>query len=85
MKSDIREILSGGTYLVKGGFQVNGKVFDDLDFDEIKQVAKEIRESKISSVVVSGIYSVVNPEQVCMIKRGHQVCTVYLTPGISII
>ncbi len=46
---------TGDVFLVNGGYYLDGRVFMEVDRDEIERVAASIKDSGIRNVVVSGI------------------------------
>ena len=46
--------ISGESYLVKGGYYVDGTVFNHVDKKEIEEVVTKIKESNIRNIVISG-------------------------------
>lgn len=55
--SDMRELILGHHALVKGGLEVDGRLISDIDQDEIKAQCSIIKDKRIKSVVVIGIFS----------------------------
>ncbi len=59
---DLREAIGGVGYLVHGGFEFDGRPISVLDEDEVREVARKIRDADITCVAVSSVFSPVNPE-----------------------
>ncbi|KAJ8044586.1 hypothetical protein HOLleu_07369 [Holothuria leucospilota] len=60
---DLRKLISSKCFYVNGGYQVDGSVITDLDEKEIMDVIKEIKESNIRNVVISGVFSFMKTDQ----------------------
>ncbi|XP_071787711.1 uncharacterized protein [Asterias amurensis] len=60
---DLKQILCASTHLVNGGYQFNGEEITPLDEDELIGCIQTLRANGINNVVVSGIFSSVNPAQ----------------------
>lgn len=46
--------IAGDVFLAQGGFYVDGKVFREVDKDEIREIAEKLKETSTKNVVVSG-------------------------------
>ncbi len=46
-----------------GGYYLNGKEFEALNVKELEGVADKIKKSAVRNIVVSGMNSVLNPDQ----------------------
>jgi N-methylhydantoinase A/oxoprolinase/acetone carboxylase beta subunit len=57
---DLRAVVSGATYLLKGGHEYDGRPLVPFDSAEMRDVAKRIRDSGIRSVAVTSVFSPVN-------------------------
>ncbi|XP_071963196.1 uncharacterized protein [Antedon mediterranea] len=60
---DLRKVVEGPTYLANGGFQIDGRPITDVDDDEIRSYISDIQAKGLVHIVVSGVFSPVNPEQ----------------------
>ena len=60
---DLQNLLDGYQGLTQGGFHVDGSTIVEIDEEEIKNHAKQIRDLGIKSIAVTGIFSPVFPEQ----------------------
>ncbi|XP_022083172.1 uncharacterized protein LOC110975213 [Acanthaster planci] len=60
---DLKQIVCASIHLVSGGYQYNGEEITPLDERELIGCIQDIRAKGISNVVVSGIFSPVNPAQ----------------------
>ncbi|KAJ8044384.1 hypothetical protein HOLleu_07117 [Holothuria leucospilota] len=60
---DLHELIKAKYFYCNGGYQVDGSLITDVDEKEILAVIKEIKESEIRSVVISGVFSPVNDSQ----------------------
>lgn len=59
---DIAQIVGGHTYMVKGGYEFDGRLISPLDEVAIKEVACDMRNKGIKSVAICGVFSPVNPD-----------------------
>ena len=55
--ADLRAIVLGCYRLVKGGLEIDGELISELEEGEIVEACREIREKRITSVVVNGVFS----------------------------
>lgn len=60
--ADIAEAIGKHHYLVKGGYQYDGRVADELDERAVADAAREIHKKGIRSVAITGLFSPVNSE-----------------------
>ncbi|KAJ8044385.1 hypothetical protein HOLleu_07119 [Holothuria leucospilota] len=60
---DLRTLIGSKCFYVNGGYQIDGSVITDVDEKEILAVIKEIKESEIRNVVISGVFSSKNNNQ----------------------
>lgn len=60
---DLRNAIGGVSYLVHGGYEFDGRPIAALDEQEIREVARKIREAGINCVAISAVFSPVNPDQ----------------------
>jgi N-methylhydantoinase A/oxoprolinase/acetone carboxylase beta subunit len=61
--SDLREAVGGKYFLVRGGYDYDGREFSDLDRNKLKEIAKEVSEGKFDTVAITGQFSPVRNEQ----------------------
>lgn len=54
---DLAQKVNGGTYLVQGGHEFDGRELMPLDERAVRDAARAIRASGISTVAVSGVFS----------------------------
>ncbi|GHF13603.1 hydantoinase [Kordiimonas sediminis] len=59
---DIADAVYGSHYLVKGGYQYDGRINSELDEDAIIAAAREMKVAGIRAVSISGVFSPVNNE-----------------------
>ena len=59
---DISSAVGENHYLVKGGYQYDGRVADELDELAVAEAAKEIHKKGIKSIAITGLFSPVNSE-----------------------
>ena len=60
---DLRDAIGGVSYLVRGGYEFDGRPIAELDEQKIRDVAGKIRDAGINCVAVSAVFSPVNPDQ----------------------
>ncbi|KAL0941470.1 hydantoinase [Colletotrichum truncatum] len=60
---DLRDLILGYYALCKGGLEVDGSLISEIDPEEIKAQCAIIREKRIKSVVVSGIFSPIDTNE----------------------
>lgn len=60
--TDIRKIIDAGSYMVKGGYEFDGREINPLDENHIKEIALELKEKSITSVVLNSVFSPVNDD-----------------------
>jgi len=65
---DISEAMKLKSYLVKGGYEFNGQIINDIDEAEIKNICFELKGS-ISSLAIAGVFSNINPAQEIQVKE----------------
>ena len=54
---DLREVVDGGHYLLRGGLEFNGREISALDEAEILAAAREIRELGFDAVAITSVFS----------------------------
>lgn len=54
---ELREIICGYRGIVDGGLEIDGSLIAELDTEEVKRQAEEIKSRGISSIAVVGIFS----------------------------
>jgi N-methylhydantoinase A/oxoprolinase/acetone carboxylase beta subunit len=54
---DLAELVAGGTWIVEGGHDYDGRPFMPLHRDEIRRAAREIRTREIREVAVTAMFS----------------------------
>ena len=60
---DLSYRICGGFYMVKGGFEFDGRENSPVDLEEVRNCIEEIEANGISNVVVCGIFSSVKSIQ----------------------
>ncbi|MBV7338857.1 hydantoinase/oxoprolinase family protein [Chloroflexi bacterium TSY] len=60
--AELRDAIGGHRYLAHGGYEFNGQKISEIDEDELRSIAAEIREKGIRSVAISSVYSPVNTD-----------------------
>jgi len=56
----IAKVVHGSKYLVKGGYQFDGRINSPLDEQAIAKAAREMKNAGIRAVSISGVFSPVN-------------------------
>lgn len=59
---DISDAVGENYYLVKGGYQYDGRVSDELDEQAVAEAAREIHKKGIKSIAITGLFSPVNSD-----------------------
>ena len=54
---DLAQKVNGGTYLVQGGHEFDGRELMPLDERAVRDAARAIRASGVSTVAISGVFS----------------------------
>ena len=60
--ADLSHAVGADHFLVKGGYQYDGRVADELDETAVGNAAREIRQKRLRSVAITGLFSPVNAE-----------------------
>ena len=60
---DLRDATGNHSFLVKGGYEFDGREIASFDSMEVRQVAKQILDRGITSVAISCVFSPINDEQ----------------------
>lgn len=53
----LRAIVEGYTAYLSGGVEIDGRLIARVDEDEVRRVARELRDEGLRNVVVVGVYS----------------------------
>ncbi|WPC72406.1 hydantoinase/oxoprolinase family protein [Vibrio porteresiae] len=84
---DILKLVDGGRYLVKGGFEFDGRMINPLDEAEIVRIAGELKEKGIQAVAVNCVFSPVNDSSEQRVKQLiheiHPECDVVLSNEVG--
>ena len=59
MPDDLLDVIGKNTYQVRGGHEFNGDLISELDEQELKEIAEELK-GKVSSVAITSIFSPLN-------------------------
>lgn len=59
---DLKTILGSHVYMVKGGFEFDGRLIHAIDELEIRKCLTEMKGS-VESIAITGIFAQINPEQ----------------------
>ena len=57
---DIAQAVAGEHYLVRGGYQFDGRIADELDEPAVARAARAMRVSGLKTVAITGLFSPVN-------------------------
>ena len=68
--ADLSHAVGAEHFLVKGGYQYDGRVADELDETAVGNAAREIRQKRLRSVAITGLFSPVNAE---MERRAEEI------------
>lgn len=60
--TDLKEVLKGQVYMVKGGYEFDGRLISDIDENEIREVLEKMK-GEVEVIAISGIFSKINPAQ----------------------
>ncbi len=59
--ADLRSVIGDAVYLVRGGYQFDGRINSELDEAAIAEAAEAFAGRGIRSIAISGLFSMVNP------------------------
>ncbi len=59
---DIKSLIDAGSYLVKGGYEFDGRKINPLDEAHIREIVIELKDKGITSAMVNSVFSPVNDE-----------------------
>lgn len=59
---DLKRLIQAQTYFCNGGYQISGTEISSLDSAELEQVARRLVDERVANIVISGIYSPLNPD-----------------------
>ena len=59
---EIAKAIGGEYYLVRGGYQFDGRVADELDEAAVAEAARSMRASGLKTVAITGLFSPVNAD-----------------------
>ena len=80
---DIQTMVDGGCYLVKGGYEFDGRLINPLDEQHIRQIALELKHNQVNAVAISCVFSPVNDDTEyrvrTLINELHPECDVVLS------
>jgi N-methylhydantoinase A/oxoprolinase/acetone carboxylase beta subunit len=60
---DLRDTIGNYSFLVHGGYEFDGREIASFDPNEVREVAKQIRDLGITSVAISCVFSPINDTQ----------------------
>ncbi|KAK6165489.1 hypothetical protein SNE40_022408 [Patella caerulea] len=64
----LADIICGSVHMSKGGYRYDGRIIDEIDENEIKEVVQILKAKAITCIVLSGIFSPIRPDQECQVK-----------------
>ena len=59
---DLRSVLGNHSYMVKGGYNFDGRKIAPIDENAVSRAAKEIRKKRIRTAAITSVFSPVNPD-----------------------
>ncbi|SHF70485.1 hydantoinase/oxoprolinase N-terminal domain-containing protein [Vibrio gazogenes] len=59
---DIKSLIDAGRYMVKGGYEFDGRKINPLDEVHIKEIALELKNKGVTSAIVNSVFSPVNDD-----------------------
>ncbi|MFT5531106.1 MAG: N-methylhydantoinase A/oxoprolinase/acetone carboxylase beta subunit [Candidatus Poriferisodalaceae bacterium] len=60
---DLAESIHGETVMVRGGIEYDGRPFEELDEDGVREAARRFADAGVTSIVVAGSFSPVDSSQ----------------------
>lgn len=66
---ELRATIGNHFYLAHGGFEFDGRKISELDADELRGIARDIRDKDIRAVAISSVFSPVNTEMELQAKE----------------
>lgn len=58
--TDLKRAVGEHTYMVRGGYEYDGRVLSELDFEGLAKIAQDIRDRQIGIAAISSIFGPVN-------------------------
>lgn len=77
--ADLRNVIGGMHFFLNGGYQYDCSCITDVDEEEVKRVAEQVRKAGITNVVIVGVFSPASGKQ--EIQVGKVIKSVY--PEVS--
>ena len=59
--SRLRQVVDGGSYILSGGYEFDGRPISPLDEAQIRSVAVELRDEGIGTAAITSVFGPVNP------------------------
>ena len=78
--ADLRELVQGPTYMLRGGHEVDGQPIVPFDTEAMRDVAKSIRDSGVRAVGVSAVFSPLN----AAVEQEAAAILEAFAPGVSV-
>ncbi len=57
---DLRDMVGGNSHLAHGGHEFDGREISDFQPDEVREIAKKIRDAGLNAIAISSVFSPVN-------------------------
>ena len=57
---DLRDMVGGNSHLAHGGHEFDGREISDFQPDEVREIAKMIRDAGLNAIAISSVFSPVN-------------------------
>ncbi len=61
--SEIEKNVKAKSYIINGGYEYNGKPISNLDEEQLKNIAFELKDYNFDHVAITGVFSHINPNQ----------------------
>src|SRR5713226_9076127 len=58
---ELADLVAGGTWIVEGGHDYDGRRFMPLNLGQVRQAAREIRAREVRDVAVTAMFSPLDP------------------------
>src|SRR6266699_2763160 len=66
---ELARLVAGGTWIVEGGHDYDGRRFMPLNLDQVRRAAREIRTREIREVAVTAMFSPLDPSHEDMVAE----------------
>lgn len=58
--TDLRDAVGGHAHMLRGGYEYDGRILSELDFDGLERIAEEIAAKDIKAAAITSIFGPVN-------------------------